>query len=504
MSTIEVEQRRSIREKLLKEGVNPYPHQLKYTPIPVKDVVKNPHVGSKVSIAGRVVAIRRHGKLVFIDLVDDGVRIQLFLTPSTASEEKFKWFLDHVDLGDFINVHGEVFYTKRGELTVKIEDYQLISKALRSPPVKYGHRIMDPEVRYRKRYLDIMLTPKIRRIFEVRFKAIEEIRKFMWSRGFIEVETPILQPVYGGAAARPFKTHVWALGEEWYLRISPELYLKRLIVAGFNKVFEIGKNFRNEDIDVHHNPEFTMMEAYQAYADYHDMMRLTEDLVSTVAQKVLGTTKITYPVEVEEGKVEEVEINLSPPWKRIRLVDALREYAGLDPEKLSDDEVKELLRKYQLKVPGGYDRGRAIVKLFDRLVGRRLVQPTFVIDFPASSSPLTKPHRENPEYAERFEAYIAGLELANAYTELNDPVLQAEYFRMEEERKRKGDVEAHPYDWDFVEALEYGMPPTGGLGLGIDRLIMILTGSTSIKEVILFPMMKRGQELGKPSQGEPK
>ncbi len=493
-----------IREKLLKEGVNPYPHQLKYTPIPVKEVVSNPHVGSKVSIAGRVVAIRRHGKLVFVDLVDDGVRIQLFLTPSTTGEEGFKWFLDHVDLGDFINVHGELFYTKRGELTVKIEDYQLISKALRSPPVKYGHRIIDPEVRYRKRHLDIMLTPKIRRIFEVRFKAIEEIRKFMWSRGFIEVETPILQPVYGGAAARPFKTYVWALGEEWYLRISPELYLKRLIVAGFNKVFEIGKNFRNEDIDVHHNPEFTMMEAYQAYADYHDMMRLTEDLVSTVAQRVLGTTKVTYPVEVEEGKVEEVEINLSPPWKRIRLVDALREYAGLDPEKLSDDEVKELLRKYQLKIPGGYDRGRAIVKLFDRLVGRKLVQPTFVIDFPASSSPLTKPHRENPEYAERFEAYIAGLELANAYTELNDPVLQAEYFRMEEERKKKGDVEAHPYDWDFVEALEYGMPPTGGLGVGIDRLIMIFTGSTSIKEVILFPMMKRGQELGESSQGKPR
>lgn len=492
MSTIEVEQRKKIREELIKKGINPYPHQPKYTPIPVKEVVSSPHIGSKVNIAGRIVAIRRHGKIVFVDLVDDGVRIQLYISPNTISEEKFKWFLDNIDLGDYINVHGELFYTKRGELTVKIEDYQLLAKALRSPPVKYGHRIMDPEVRYRKRYLDIMLTPSIRRIFEVRFKTIEEIRKFMWSRGYIEVETPILQPIYGGATARPFTTHVWALDEEWYLRISPELYLKRLIVAGFNKVFEIGKNFRNEDIDVHHNPEFTMMEAYEAYADYHDMMRLTEDLVSTVAYRVLGTMKITYPVESEKGKVEEVEINLSPPWKRIRLVDALREYANLDPEKLSDDEIKELLRKHQLKLVGGYDRGRAIVKLFDRLVGRRLIQPTFVIDFPASSSPLTKPHRENPEYAERFEAYIAGLELANAYTELNDPVLQAEYFRREEERKKLGDAEAHPYDWDFVEALEYGMPPTGGLGLGIDRLVMILVGATSIKEVILFPMMKRG------------
>ncbi len=494
MSLIEVEQRKKLREKLLSEGVNPYPHQLKFTPIPVKEIVKSPKIGSKIAVAGRVVGIRRHGKLVFVDLVDDGYRIQLFLFKKELGE-KFNWFMDNIDLGDFINVYGELFYTKRGELTIRVEDYMLAAKALRSPPVKYGHRIMDTEVRYRKRYLDIMMTPQVRRIFETRFKIIEEIRKFMWNQGYIEVETPILQPVYGGATARPFITHVWALDEDWYLRISPELYLKRLIVAGFNKVFEIGKNFRNEDIDVHHNPEFTMMEAYEAYADYNDMMRLTENLVSTVAWKVLGTMKVKYPIETESGEIVEETIDLSPPWRRIRLVDALREYADLNVEELSDGKIKELLEKYQLRIAGGYERGRAIVKLFDRLVGRRLVQPTFIIDFPASSSPLTKPHRENPEYAERFEAYIAGLELANAYTELNDPVLQAEYFRKEEERKKRGDAEAHPYDWDFVEALEYGMPPTGGLGLGIDRLIMILTGSTSIKEIILFPMMKRDEEL---------
>ncbi len=494
MSAIEVEQRKKLREKLLKEGINPYPHQLKFTPVPVKKVVESPKVGSKIAVAGRVVGIRRHGKLVFVDLVDDGYRIQLFLFKKELGE-KFDWFMDNIDLGDFINVYGELFYTKRGELTIRVEDYMLAAKALRSPPVKYGHRIMDTEVRYRKRYLDIMMTPQVRRIFETRFKVIEEIRKFMWSQGYIEVETPILQPVYGGAAARPFITHVWALDEDWYLRISPELYLKRLIVAGFNKVFEIGKNFRNEDIDVHHNPEFTMMEAYEAYADYNDMMRLTENLVSTVAWKVLGTMKVKYPIETENGEIVEETIDLSPPWKRIRLVDALREYANLNVEELSDEKIKELLEEYQLKIAGGYERGRAIVKLFDRLVGRKLVQPTFIIDFPASSSPLTKPHRENPEYAERFEAYIAGLELANAYTELNDPVLQAEYFRKEEERKKRGDAEAHPYDWDFVEALEYGMPPTGGLGVGIDRLIMILTGSTSIKEIILFPMMKREETV---------
>ncbi len=501
MSLIEVEQRKKLREKLLSEGINPYPHQLKFTPIPVKKVVASPKIGSKIAVAGRVVGIRRHGKLVFVDLVDDGYRIQLFLFKKELGE-KFNWFMDNIDLGDFINVYGELFYTKRGELTIRVEDYMLAAKALRSPPVKYGHRIMDTEVRYRKRYLDIMMTPQVRRIFEIRFKTIEEIRKFMWSQGYIEVETPILQPVYGGAAARPFITHVWALDEDWYLRISPELYLKRLIVAGFNKVFEIGKNFRNEDIDVHHNPEFTMMEAYEAYADYNDMMRLTENLVSTVAWNVLGTMKVKYPIETEKGEVVEETIDLSPPWKRIRLVDALREYANLNVEELSDDKIKELLEKYQLKIAGGYERGRAIVKLFDRLVGRRLVQPTFIIDFPASSSPLTKPHRENPDYAERFEAYIAGLELANAYTELNDPVLQAEYFRKEEERKKRGDAEAHPYDWDFVEALEYGMPPTGGLGVGIDRLIMILTGSTSIKEIILFPMMKREEGVKETSSEE--
>ncbi len=490
MSQIELEQRRKLREKLLKEGINPYPHQLKFAPIPVKKILEAPRTGVKVAVVGRVVGVRKHGKLVFVDLVDDGYRIQLFLYKKELGD-KFDWFMDNIDLGDFINVYGELFYTKRGELTIRVEDYMLAAKALRSPPVKYGHRIMDTEVRYRKRYLDIMMTPQVRKIFETRFKVIEEIRKFMWSQGYLEVETPILQPVYGGAAAKPFITHVWALDEDWYLRISPELYLKRLIIAGFNKVFEIGKNFRNEDIDVHHNPEFTMMEAYEAYADYNDMMRLTENLVSTVAWRVLGTMKVKYPVETEKGETIEETIDLSPPWKRIRLVDALREYANLNVEELSDDQIKELLREYQLKIAGGYERGRAIIKLFDRLVGRKLLQPTFVIDFPASASPLTKPHRENPEYAERFEAYIAGLELANAYTELNDPILQAKYFREEEERKRKGDVEAHPYDWDFVEALEYGMPPTGGLGVGIDRLIMVLTGSTSIKEVILFPMMKR-------------
>ncbi len=427
-----------------------------------------------------------------MDVVDDGYRIQCMLNKAVLGDEKFEWFIKYIHLGDILNAMGELFYTKKGELTVNVFDYQLLAKALRPPPVKWGHRLLDPEVRYRKRYLDLMMSPQIRRVLEIRFKTIEEIRKFMWSKGYVEVETPVLQPVYGGAAARPFKTYVWALGEEWYLRISLELYLKRLIIAGFNKVFEIGKNFRNEDIDVLHNPEFTMMESYEAYADYNSIMRLTEELISSVAEKVLKTTKVEYPVG--DGEVE--VIDLSPPYRRVELVEGLKEFAGLDVEKLGDDDIKELLRTHSIRMLE-YDRGKAIVKLFDKLVGRKhLFQPTFVIDFPASSSPLTKLHRSKEGYAERFELYIAGIELANAYTELNDPVLQRQYFEKEEELRRKGDLEAHPLDTDFIEALEHGMPPTGGLGLGIDRLVLILTGNTSIKEVIPFPMVKPEQRRG--------
>ncbi len=484
--SIEREQRKNLREELLNSGINPYPHVPKYKPVSVSEVVSNPNLGTYVSVAGRVVSFRKHGKLIFLDLVDDGVRIQCSINARGVGEDKFNQFARMIDLGDFINVHGKLYRTRKGELTVDIADYQLLSKALRSPPVKWGHRLLDPEVRYRKRYLDIMMTPEVREILRIRFKTVEEVRKFMWSKGYIEVETPILQPVYGGAEARPFKTHIRALNEDWYLRISLELYLKRLIVAGFNKVFEIGKNFRNEDIDVLHNPEFTMMESYEAYADYNNIMRLTEELISTVSRKVIGSTTIQYPAEDGE------KLDLSPPYRRVSLIDGLKEFINIDVESLNDIEIKELLRKNQISLPGGYNRGRAIVKLFDKLVGREyLFQPTFVVDFPKESSPLTKPHRERKDLAERFELYIGGFELANAYTELNDPVLQEMYFREEEKRRQMGDLEAHPFDWDFIEALEYGMPPTGGLGVGIDRLVLVLSGQTSIKEVIPFPMLKK-------------
>ncbi|MEZ0393728.1 MAG: lysine--tRNA ligase [Desulfurococcaceae archaeon] len=480
---VEYEHRRALRDKLYAIGVNPYPHKPRFPVDRVADVVRGQRLGDEVAVAGRVAALRRHGGLTFFDVVDDGVRIQCAIDRSSSPREVAEFFDEYIGLGDFVAVRGVLFRTQRGELTIGVRDLQLLAKALLSPPVKYGHRLLDPELRYRKRYLDVMLTPQVRRVLEVKFRTIEEMRKFMWSRGFVEVETPILQPVYGGAEARPFTTKIWALDEEWYLRISLELYLKRFIVGGFDKVFEIGKVFRNEDIDAQHNPEFTMMEAYEAYADYRDMMRLTEDLVHAVATAVLGTAIVEYG---------DAKINLSPPFRALTMEEAFREFAGIDPSAISDDEVKELLRRNAVELAGGYDRGRALVKLFDKLVGRQhLVQPTFIMDYPRSSSPLAKPHRERADLAERFELFIAGMEIANAYTELNDPVLQAEYFEEEERRRRLGDLEAHPYDRDFVNALEYGMPPTGGLGIGVDRLTMVYAGATSIKEVIPFPMLKR-------------
>ena len=482
-------------KELRENGIDPYPHSVSHKLTPVKEIVEDPRVGVEVSVAGRVISIRPHGGMTFVDLLDDGWKIQLVLRRNVLGKKEYKWFLKYIDRGDIIEASGSVFYTRKGELSIDVREYGLLAKSLRGPPGKYGHGVKDPEVRYRKRYLDVMLSPRSRRVLEIKFEAIRAMREFLWEKGFVEVETPILQPIYGGAAARPFTTHVWAIDEKWYLRISPELYLKRYIIAGFNKVFEIGKQFRNEDIDVRHNPEFTMIEIYQAYADYNDMMKLTEELITYVVKRALGTLKVKFPASPEdEAKGEEgryYEINFETPWRRIELKEALKEYAGLDVDSLSDREIQEMLDELGVTIPGGYNRGLAIAKLFDKLVEDKLIQPTFILNHPRETTPLCKLHRENPDLIERFELYIAGMELANAYTELNDPLLQRKFFEEEEERMKKGDEEAHPYDWDFVEALEYGMPPTGGLGIGVDRLVMIMVGTYSIKEVIPFPIMKR-------------
>ncbi len=500
----------------------------------------------EVKVAGRIMALRVHGALSFADLYDEGYRIQLFVSKDML-KEKYDWFIGNVRRGDIIWVKGPLFRTKRGELSVKVNDYKMLAKCM----YVLQHTwigIEDPELRLRKRYLDMVLNLEVFERMKTRFNIIREIRLWMYSHGFYETDTPILQPVYGGAAAKPFITHVNALDEDWFLRIAPELYLKRLLVAGFNKVFEIGKVFRNEDIDVTHHPEFSMMEAYIAYADYNDMMELAEQLISNLALKLTGGHLIRYPVDLERvgtwylerldrDKVREyleytlwsyggrkrkisvgsstineflknpikwlkkrigearlyMEINLRPPYPRYRLLDLLREHIGIDPETISDREIMKLLEQRQIVIKGGYNRDIALVKLFEHYIEKKLVEPTFVIDYPKGSSPLAKPHRRNPKIVERFELFIAGLEVANGYTEQNNAYEQYIAFCEQEERRRLGDEEAQEPDYDFVEALCVGMPPAGGIGIGIDRLVMLFTGITSIKEAIPFPMAKRAK-----------
>jgi lysyl-tRNA synthetase class 2 len=437
--------------------------------------------GATVRIAGRLIAIRAHGKLTFADLLDASGKIQLMARLDTLGEVAYEWFGD-LDVGDIIGVEGTVLKTRTGETTVQVHQFWLLAKALRPIPEKW-HGLRDVEVRYRQRYLDLIANPSVREIFVKRALILRAIRRFLDERGFIEVETPILQPVYGGALARPFITHHNALDMDLYLRIAPELYLKRLLVGGFERVYEIGRNFRNEGIDARHNPEFTMLEAYQAYADYHDIMRLVEELVAFVAQTVLGTMTITY-----QGHT----IDLTPPWRRLSLMTALKEVTGVDflAFRGDNERAKEVGRKLGLSVEPTDHWGRILDEALKKKVVPTLIQPTFLLDYPVEISPLAKRKADDPTMTERFQGFIGGLEIANAFSELNDPLDQRERFEMQQRLREHGDAEAHPLDWDFVTALEYGMPPTGGLGIGIDRLTMLLTDSPSIREVILFPLLR--------------
>ena len=483
-------ERLKLLEELRSKGVNPYPHkyvithtirQIREIAAGLKDKPHEPFLRD-VSTAGRVANIRRHGKASFVDIFDEGERLQLYLRVNELGQ-RYQEFLHFVGRGDIIGVRGDLFYTMKGELSLLVKDYQLLAKALIEPP---DWTKLSPEFRYAHRYVDFLYNDAARRAMEIRFNTIRAIREYLYSKGFMEVETPVLQPVYGGAFAKPFVSHVNALDEDWYLRISLELYLKRFIVGGFNKVFEIGKVFRNEDIDVTHNPEFTMLELYWAYADYNDVMDLTEDMIRTVAKQVLGTTVIKVPLP--DGRT--VDVDLGKPFRRATMFDLLGEELGRPLEQVSDEEMKAMLDRLGLVPRGGvYSRGLMIEKLFDKLVAPKLIEPTFVMDYPIETTPLCKPHRSKPGLVERFELYIGGMELANAYTELNDPVLQDQLFRQEQEMRKRGDMEAHPYDVDFVRALSYGMPPTGGLGVGIDRLVMLFVGVNSIKEVLPFPMV---------------
>ncbi len=436
--------------------------------------------GSQVSIAGRLMSKRGMGKASFSDLQDRETKIQLYVRIDGIGEEAYEDF-KKFDIGDIVGVKGEVFRTHKGEISVKVSSITLLAKSLKPLPEKW-HGLKDVDLRYRQRYVDLIINPEVRKTFFTRSKILTEIRRFLDGRGFLEVETPILNTIPGGATARPFITHHNTLDLDLYLRIAPELYLKRLIVGGMEKVYEMGRMFRNEGMSIKHNPEFTMMEVYEAYTDYNGMMELTESLISTVANKVLGTTKITY-----QGQ----EIDLTPPWDRLTMREAVLKYAGVDFDKIdSDEEARKLARDRNINVDDNLTKGEVMSVMFEEMAEENLIQPTFILDYPVEISPLTKRKPDNPELTERFELFITGREMANAYSELNDPIDQKQRFLEQVKKREAGDEEANMMDDDFVNALEYGMPPTGGLGIGIDRLVMLLTDSYSIRDILLFPTMK--------------
>ncbi len=438
----------------------------------------------RVKVAGRIMAIRGHGKAAFFDIQDQTGRLQMYIRKDGVAEETFKLY-KLLDIGDIVGIEGDVFKSKKGEISVAVSNLTLLAKSLRPLPEKW-HGLKDTDIRYRQRYLDLITNPEVKQTFLIRSKIISTMRRYLDERGFVEVETPVLSPIAGGAAARPFITHHNALDMELYLRIATELYLKRLIVGGFEKVYEIGKDFRNEGISIKHNPEFTMIELYQAYADYEDMMKLMEDMVAHIAKEVLGTTKVNY---------QGVEIDLTPPWKRMTMVEAVKQYTDIDFNLIeSDEEAREIARKLHIEDVEDQDtKGKILNLIFEEKVEEHLVQPTFIYNYPIEISPLAKKIEDNPNFTYRFEAFITGREMANAFSELNDPIDQRERFLQQLKEREAGNEEAHAFDEDFITALEYGMPPTGGLGIGIDRLVMLLTDSYSIRDVILFPTMRPKQ-----------
>jgi len=438
--------------------------------------------GVEVKAKGRITAIRGHGKASFVSIRDFSDDVQLYFRLDNVGEEKYEFFKKAIDIGDFIGVKGELFKTHTGEITVEVKDFELLSKAVRVLPEKW-HGLKDPEIRYRRRYLDLIANKDVFEVFVKRSKTITSIRNFMTVQGFIEVETPMLQPIPGGASARPFVTYYNALEQNMYLRIAPELYLKRLIIGGFEKVFEVNRNFRNEGISLRHNPEFTMLEAYWAYADYTDVMTLTEQLLYKTAMDINNK-----PTSDFGGSV----IDFTPPFKRIKFNDALKEYADVTIDDLRDIEnARKIITNLGIRMEKNFTVGNIVNEIFDKKVEQNLIQPTFVYEFPIEISPLAKRTENDPHMVDRFELFIGGLELANAFSELNDPLDQYERFVAQIEAKNRGEEETQEMDTDYVEAMEYGLPPTGGLGIGIDRLVMVLTGSSSIREVILFPQLKK-------------
>ena len=454
--------------------------------------------GTKVSIAGRMMSKRVMGKASFCNVQDLKGNIQSYVARDSVGEENYKEF-KKLDVGDVIGIEGEVFRTKTGEISIHAAHVTLLSKSLQILPEKF-HGLTNTDTRYRQRYVDLIMNPEVKDTFIKRSKILSSIRKYLDGQGFMEVETPMLVSNAGGAAARPFETHFNALNEDLKLRISLELYLKRLIVGGLERVYEIGRVFRNEGLDTRHNPEFTLMELYQAYTDYNGMMDLTENLYRHVAQDVLGTTKIVY---------NGVEMDLGKPFERITMVDAVKKYAGVDWNEVETlEQARELAKEHNIEFEERHKKGDILNLFFEEYVEEHLVQPTFVMDHPVEISPLTKKKPENPDYVERFEFFMNGWEMANAYSELNDPIDQRERFKAQEEQLAQGDEEANTTDEDFLNALEIGMPPTGGIGFGIDRMCMLLTDSAAIRDVLLFPTMKsiggaEGKKTDKKEESEP-
>ncbi|BET57646.1 lysine--tRNA ligase [Geobacter sp. 60473] len=480
-------QRRRKVDALWEAGINPYPNDFKplHTSADFREaygtvdtIEDDPR---SFTVAGRVIARRSFGKAAFIQIQDRKGRMQVYVRKDTVGDEAFEAF-ETFDIGDIVGVGGTPFRTKTGELTLNAAFIRLLTKSLQPLPEKF-HGLTDVETRYRQRYVDLIVNPEVRDVFVKRSRIVNLIREFMVRKDFLEVETPMMQPIPGGATARPFVTHHNALDMQLFLRIAPELYLKRLVVGGFERVFEINRNFRNEGISVRHNPEFTMMEFYQAYATFEDLMDFTEELLCHVAQDVMGTLDFTY---------QEMPISFQRPWKRLTVVEAILEYGDIDAKSLADrDLAYAYAQRLGLDLPADVGYGKLITEIFEEVAEAKLIQPTFITAYPTEVSPLSRKSDKDPEIVDRFELFIAGREMANAFSELNDPVDQKERFLAQVAAKAKGDDEAHYMDEDYIRALEFGLPPTAGEGIGIDRLVMLLTDSPSIRDVILFPQLRK-------------
>lgn len=461
---------------LKKRGIEPY------QPLPkrLQTIAQASVMDTKeVFVVGRLRGLRGHGKILFGDVSDESGKVQVVFKIDAIEKEEFE-LLSLIDIGDFISVTGRVGKTQSGEVSVFVTSFQLISKSLRPLPDEW-YGLKDTEERYRKRYIDMLLNPQVKQVLDARWKIEQAIRTFLWGEGYSEVETPILQSLYGGTNAKPFTTHMHALDTDFYLRVAPELYLKRLIVGGYERVFEIARNFRNEGIDQTHQPEFTMMEFYEAYADYHRIMDLTEELIKHATQAANQSYIIT---------IDDKQIDVSGKWKRVTIDEMMREHLSIDWDSISESEVKKLVKSKNIDVSGTWSKNKALFALYDHLVTPKFIEPTWVIDYPREVSPLAKTHRTKEGRVERFEGYVGGREICDGWSEIVGGIEQRERFEMEQKNLKAGNTEAHPLDEDFIEALEYGCPPLGGIGIGIDRLVMLITNTWMIKEVIAFPTLR--------------